>query len=123
VTIEGGAENFGRVIRISGHRPRRSPENIVPVSGPYIQRHENARATRTPVFDAQRTEERVKVRMTVDLNKKLAQLKAKRHAVEQAIVALQQLDAEYRDRKDRHRIPSSRRPVSSLRTFSARRIA
>jgi hypothetical protein len=66
-------------------------------------------------------EERVKAQMAADLSKRLAELKAKRQVVEQAIAALQQLQ-ENRD-KEGHRISSSRRPAGSLKTTSSRRTA
>jgi hypothetical protein len=58
----------------------------------------------------------------VDLNSRIAELKAKRRAVEQAIAALQHLKAEYRDRKGPHRLISPRR-ASSEKTTPTRKIA
>jgi hypothetical protein len=68
-------------------------------------------------------EERIMAVMAVDLNKKSAGLRAKRQAVVQAIAALQQLDAEYQDRKNGPRVISSRRSVPSNKTIASRRIA
>jgi hypothetical protein len=67
-------------------------------------------------------EESVKAQMAADLSKRLAELKAKRQVVEQAIAALQELQESFRH-KESPRISSSRRLADSLKTTSSRRIA
>ena len=59
----------------------------------------------------------------MDINLKIAELKAKRRAVEQAIAALQHLKAEYRDSKAPTRLVSSRRSAGAEKPFQPRKIA
>jgi hypothetical protein len=61
--------------------------------------------------------------MEADLTKKLAELKTKRHAIEQAIAALQNLEIEYRERRDRPRDIPNRRSMHLLKSIPSRRIA
>ena len=51
----------------------------------------------------------------MDLEKRLADLKAKRRAVEDAIAALQRVKAEYRDKHERERLLLNGRIISSHR--------
>ena len=61
--------------------------------------------------------------MASDLNERLARLKAKRNAVEEAIAALRQLDAEYRGRSDVPRSILTRRLHHSEKAARPRSIA
>ena len=61
--------------------------------------------------------------LPVDLNTKLSELKAKRRAIEEAIAALQNLKAEYRDKRSHTRFIPSRRTASSDRASSPVKIA